>query len=102
MKPEFVLPGVSLLTTARTSSYTAMTGTSVSAALFSGVLALILEASPGYKRGSEATVRQVKVALMETSVPLEGQETPHDNWYGYGLTQAYYAHLRLSSMTPAS
>ncbi len=101
MKPEFVMPGVSLLTTARTSSYTAMTGTSVSAALFSGLLALILDANPSFRKGSEDTVLQVKSVLMDTARPLAAQETPHDDWYGYGLVQAYEAHLRLDSMTPA-
>lgn len=101
MKPEFVLPGVSLLTTARTSSYTVMTGTSVSAALFSGLLALILDANPGFRKGTVDTVLQVKTVLMETARPLEGQETPHDDWYGYGLVHAYEVHLRLASMAPA-
>ncbi len=101
-KPEFVVPGVALLTTSRTSSYTVMTGTSVSAALVSGLLALLLEANPEYRKGSEATVEQVKRMLMDTALPLEDQQTPHDDWYGYGLVQVYQVYLRMYSTQPAS
>ncbi len=94
-KPEFVLPGVGLATTARGASYTSITGTSASAALLSGMLALLLQAHPSYRRQDVQAVRDVKVALMQTARTLEGQQIPHDDWYGYGLIQVHDAHLLL-------
>lgn len=94
-KPEFVLPGVGLTTTARGASYTSITGTSASAALLSGLLALLLEAHPAYRRADALAIRAVKTALMQTAQPLEAQLLPHDDWYGYGLIQVYEAHLLL-------
>ncbi len=95
-KPEFVMPGVGLTTTARGSSYTVITGTSASAALFSGLLALLLEAHPEYRKADSSAVLEMKATLMATSIRLEGQQTPHDDWYGYGLVNAHEAHLLLS------
>lgn len=100
-KPELVLPGVGLITTSRTSSYSVITGTSASAGLFSGLLALLLEANPGLLRGTADTVLRVKAALMHTAERLDDQDTPHDDWYGYGLVQAYAAHVYLASQQPA-
>lgn len=94
-KPEFVLPGVGLITTARGSSYSSMTGTSVSAALLSGLLALLLEAHPEYRKAGVQGIVAMKEALMRTSIPLEAQRIPHDDRYGYGLPQVFDAHLLL-------
>ncbi len=96
-KPETTLPGVGLTTTARSSSYTAITGTSASAALLSGLLALLLEAHPQYQKANAEAVQELKSVLARTSLPLEGQETPHDDWYGYGLPQFHEAYLSLST-----
>lgn len=96
-KPEFVLPGVGLTTTGSGSSYGAITGTSASAALLSGLLALLLQAHPEFRHASQDAVLAVKQALVGTSLPLEGQATPHDDWYGYGLVQLGDAHTRLSA-----
>lgn len=100
LKPEFTLPGVGLVTTAMGASYTSMTGTSTSAALLSGLLALLLQAHPSYAKVGAESVVQMKNILMLTSLPLGGQETPHDDWYGYGLIQVYEAHLILQSGNP--
>lgn len=88
-KPEFVLPGVALVSTASSSSYTATSGTSASAALFSGLLALLLEAHPGYAHGDESTILTLKDRLMGNALPLPDQVTPHDDRYGYGLPLAW-------------
>lgn len=87
-KPEFVLPGVGLITTASGSSYTAMTGTSTSAALMAGLLALLLDALPAYRKGGAAAVVTIKDALRATADPLEGQALPHDDYAGYGVPRA--------------
>ncbi len=102
MKPELVLPGVGLTTTARGSSYTSITGTSASAALLSGLLALLLEAYPQYKKAGTDAVVAMKGVLMQAALPLAGQQLPHDDWYGYGLVQVYDAHLLLQGEQPFS
>lgn len=94
-KPEFILPGVGIVTTASGASYTAMTGTSVSAALLAGLLAVLLDALPQYRKAGAWGVEAVKTALMATAQPLEGQTVPHDDRYGYGLVQLDEAYLRL-------
>lgn len=96
-KPEFVLPGVGLLTTTMGASYTAMTGTSASAALLSGILALLLEAHPELRKAGAAGVVSVKDALMLTAQPLVAQQTPHDDRYGYGVVTVDEAHLFLTA-----
>ncbi|MFQ5838304.1 MAG: S8 family serine peptidase [Thermoplasmata archaeon] len=96
-KPEFVLPGVGLMTTARGSSYTVMTGTSASAALLSALLALLLQAHPEYRKAGAEGLREVKMVLMHTSLRLPGQQLPHDDYYGYGLVQVSDAHLLLNA-----
>jgi serine protease AprX len=94
-KPEFVLPGVGLVTTGRGSSYASITGTSASAALLSGMLALMLQAHPEYRKAGVEGVVAVKEALMRTALRLKGQQVPHDDYYGYGLPQVYETHLLL-------
>jgi serine protease AprX len=96
-KPEFVLPGVALTTTGRGSSYSAITGTSASAALLSGILALILQAHPELRKAGIDAVIEVKKVMMRTALTLEGQRVPHDDYYGYGLPQVYEAHLLLEA-----
>ncbi len=57
-------PGVDVLLTAPNGAYAMETGTSVSAALVSGVVALLLERQP------QASPLQVKTWLMRTAEPL--------------------------------
>lgn len=87
-KPEIVAPGVDLLTTARGGGYRLVTGTSASAAFVSGILALLLQARPGFPSGSYSTVLTIKTALMDGAIRGPGQTTPHDAHYGYGLVGA--------------
>ncbi len=95
-KPEFTLPGVGLLTTTDGASYTAITGTSVSAALLSGMMALLLQAHPEVNKVDAAVVLTTKMALMQTAASYPSQVLPHDDYYGYGLTRVYEAHLLLA------
>ncbi len=92
MKPEIVAPGVRIATTYLDESYVDIDGTSPAAAFVSGSLALLLEAHPSYmiKTGPEKVV-ELKTILMETSEKLDDQDTPHDDYYGYGLIKVRYA-----------
>ncbi len=86
MKPEIVAPGVRIATTYLDQGYVDVDGTSPAAAFVSGSLALLLEAHPKYMidTGPERVI-ELKNILMETSEKLDGQDTPHDDHYGYGL-----------------
>ncbi|MFQ5918838.1 MAG: S8 family serine peptidase [Thermoplasmata archaeon] len=96
-KPEFAFPGVGLFTTTGGASYTAMTGTSASAALLSGLMALLLQAHPELAKVNVPSILATKTALMQTAAPYTSQIRPHDDHYGYGLAQVYEAHLLLSA-----
>ncbi len=88
-KPELVAPGVELVTTGRESTYLIVAGTSAAAAVVSALLALVLQGAPCLKAGGSAVpVIQLKMTLMETARKAEGQDSPHDDLYGYGLIQA--------------
>ncbi|HVL47588.1 MAG TPA: S8 family serine peptidase [Candidatus Thermoplasmatota archaeon] len=88
-KPEIVAPGVSILSAWKEGKYVEATGTSQSAPVVGGILALALEANKDLVRKDRATVMRVKDALMGTAKkvgPLEGQtQSAHDAFYGYGL-----------------
>ena len=92
-KPELVAPGVDIVTAHVGGLYAKGSGTSHATAMVSGVLAAALSFAPemlrdGANGGNETSVRSIKMALMETALPLEGQATPHDAKAGYGLVQA--------------
>ncbi|MEE8232415.1 MAG: 7TM domain-containing protein [Thermoplasmata archaeon] len=74
----------------------AITGTSVSAALLSGMMALLLQAHPEVNKVDAAVVLTTKMALMQTAASYPSQVLPHDDYYGYGLTRVYEAHLLLA------
>jgi subtilisin family serine protease len=76
-------PGVDVLLPAPNGSYELETGTSVSAALVSGVAALIIERLPNTQ---PAALRRV---LMTTATPLGG--TDHRIEFGAGLVNAFRA-----------
>ncbi|MEW5957252.1 MAG: S8 family serine peptidase [Chloroflexota bacterium] len=78
--PEVVAPGVSVHTTDRFGLYTNATGTSFAAPHVAGVLALLLDASPGL------TVAQQETALLNSVVDL-GITGPDDT-YGNGRLDA--------------
>ncbi|MFH1100714.1 MAG: S8 family serine peptidase [Methanobacteriota archaeon] len=106
-KPEVVAPGVDLVSTRCAGSYGSMSGTAQSAAVVSGVLALLLDAYPGFRHtGSqnhgEETVELFKDVLAKTAKKignLEGLTNgySHDDSYGYGLIQAFSMYEELGN-----
>lgn len=88
-KPEVVAPGVDLTTTGAGGIYVRISGTSAATALVSALLALVFQGEPALQALSGwQDVLTVKTAIMTTARALDGQETPHDDLYGYGLLQA--------------
>ena len=82
-KPEVSAPGVSIVSTAFDNEYYSSTGTSDATVFVSGILALVLEAQPSLIEPSEDCILQVKYALKNSSVPLDGK-IDHDSRWGYG------------------
>ncbi len=85
-----VSPGVEIVSTWLDKGYAKASGTSQSTAFVAGSMVLLLEANPQYQRegssgGSSDTINQVKNVFMSTAEELFGQDTPHDDYYGYGL-----------------
>lgn len=88
-KPEIAAPGVNLVTTARGGGYRLVSGTSVSAAFVSGILALLLQKHPALSHsGSSAAIITIKTGLVQGAMSEPWQRTPHDPHYGYGIVQA--------------
>ncbi len=76
-------PGVDVLLPAPQGAYALQTGTSVSAALVSGVVALLLERRPA------ATPAEIRKWLTQTAEPLGGGGRPDE--FGAGLVDAQRA-----------
>ncbi len=100
-KPEVVAPGVGIVTAHRDGLYARGSGTSQATAMTSAALAIALSHEPallhdGARGGSESSVHDIKVALMGTARPLDGQTPPHDGGAGYGLVQAVDLALELA------
>jgi len=100
-KPEVVAPGVGIVTAHRDGLYAKGSGTSHATAMTSAAIAVALSHEPdlmhdGARGGSEASVQEIKEALMATARPLEGQATPHDGKAGYGMVQAVDLALELA------
>ena len=79
----FAAPGVDVLLPAPNGGYDLKSGTSVAAALISGVAALMLERNPGLKPDA------LKRALSATARPLAG--AGHEAEFGAGLVDAMQA-----------
>ena len=92
-KPEVIAPGVDIVSTWNSDSYSQSSGTSDATVYVSGALALILESNPNLRpkwNGIDGSncILVVKQALMESSKPYEAQTLPHDDRYGYGSLDA--------------
>jgi serine protease AprX len=91
-KPEVVAPGVEIVSTHLDHGYAESSGTSQATAFVAGGMVLILDAESQYQRegasgGDANSVSEVKNALMDSAEKLAGQDTPHDDHYGYGLVK---------------
>jgi len=105
-KPELVAPGEKLLSTRITGAYGRLSGTSQAAAYVAGIIALLLDAYPeykhdGYKNQNKTTIELFKDILAKTAKKignLQGntEEYSHDDYYGYGLIQAFDAYKELA------
>jgi len=83
IKPEVVAPGVGIYTTAKGGGYRYSTGTSMAAPIIAGLVVLMRQYNP------EATVEEIKNALIESATDLGYQG--EDNDYGHGLPDAVKA-----------
>ncbi len=89
-KPEFVAPGVEIMTCFMGNKYGIVSGTSIACPFVTSQIALYLQEHPEYRRngdngGNENSIRQVKQIMMETALKCPDQDTPHDSHYGYGI-----------------
>lgn len=88
-KPELVAPGVEIVSTWIDKEYRIGSGTSQATAFVAGGIVLLLDANPEYQGGgaggSANTITQFKNVFMNTAEKCSGQNTPHDDHYGYGL-----------------
>jgi subtilisin family serine protease len=99
-KPELVAPGVDIVSTYLEEGYATASGTSQATAFVAGCIAILLDADSHYKRdggsgGDSDAITQVKNALMNSAEKLSGQDTPHDDHYGYGLIKIKDTEARL-------
>lgn len=97
-KPEVVAPGVGIISTYEDGFFTNLSGTSIATPFVTGIIALLLEGHPQYKHKDAQTVEILKNVLMDTAEKLNGQEEPHDKYYGYGLIQGYDAFLAVGGI----
>ena len=102
-KPELVAPGEGVESLLLGGGISEMKGTSVSASIVAGSIALLLEAYPGL-RGGEKTIEIIKDALAKTARKVgdpslySGEVLKHSDLYGYGLIQVYDAYKELGEM----
>lgn len=94
-KPEVVAPGVEIEVAWTGGQAATVSGTSPAAVFVSAGLALLLGAHPDLVRQDASTVTEVKQAIMDSAMAVGGQQTPHDNYYGYGLFRAASAEALL-------
>lgn len=87
-KPELVAPASAVPVLLNDGSWGLADGTSAATVYVTGALSLLLEANPELKSNNDDTnadtVDSIKLLLMESVTPEEGQ-TGHDDQYGYGL-----------------
>ncbi len=89
-KPECVAPGVDITSCWKGGDYVKASGTSQATAFVAAIVALELDAHPDYKLVDEDKVTEFKQAMMDSNEKCPGQNTPHDDHYGYGLVHAIW------------
>jgi serine protease AprX len=105
-KPELVAPGEEIISTRVSNAYGSLSGTSQAATYVAGILALLLDAYPAFKHDgaknqNETTLQLFKEIFATTAKKIGSlQHTPnqwsHDDYYGYGLIQAFDAYTELA------
>jgi len=105
-KPEVVAPGEEILSTRINGAYGRLSGTSQAVAYIAGVIALLLDAYPEYKHDgaknhNETTIQLFKEIFAKTAKKIgslqdDNNEFSHDDFYGYGLIQAFEAYKELA------
>ncbi len=93
-KPEVVAPGIGIVSSYKDSTYRSMNGTSMAAPFIAGLAALLRQYNP------DATVAEVKNAIIQSCRDLG---TPgEDNDYGYGLpdAEAAISYMPVPSLPP--
>jgi subtilisin family serine protease len=97
-KPELVAPGVEITSPGIDDKYIISEGTSVAVPFVTGIIAIILGELPQYQHENNSginTINKFKITFMNTADELSGQNTPHDDHYGYGLIQGFDAYTAL-------
>jgi subtilisin family serine protease len=94
-KPEVVAPGVGITVAWTGGATSTVSGTSPAAVFVAVGLALLLEAHPTLQRAGATGVSSIKAAIAQTALKVSGQNSPHDDFYGYGLFQASAASSQL-------
>ncbi|HLE48123.1 MAG TPA: S8 family serine peptidase [Candidatus Thermoplasmatota archaeon] len=88
-KPEVVAPGVDIRSAFTGDDFARADGTSQAAPFVCSAFALLMQKCTKLRAANTRdTVASVKQALMQTTEPVKGQSTPHDNGAGYGLLKA--------------
>ncbi|MEN6603833.1 MAG: S8 family serine peptidase, partial [Bryobacteraceae bacterium] len=104
IKPDVSAPGVSILSSYRTSptSYATMSGTSMASPHTAGTVALVWSAAPAYKGqpGSTATLLKNSAKQIPFSDDCGTSGVPN-NTYGYGLIDASAA-VQAAGGTPVN
>ena len=102
-KPELVAPGEGIRSIFG-GGYVQKSGTSISASLVAGSIALLLEAYPDLKEMGEDGIALLKYVLAKTAKKIgsedlySGEDLKHNDRYGYGLIQVYDAYKLLGEM----
>lgn len=86
MKPEVVAPGEEIISAWAGKDYYKASGTSQATPFVTATVALMLQGHSDLT--SRAQVEAVKLALVESTQPVEGQALPHDDGAGYGRLDA--------------
>jgi subtilisin family serine protease len=105
-KPELVAPGEEIMSTRINGAYGTLSGTSQAAVYVAGIIALLLDAYPEYKHDGAknqniTTIQLFKEIFAKTarkigSLKENDKEFSHDDFYGYGLIQAFEAYKELA------